>query len=123
MSLSITNFGMTAPSARLPSSHTSARREDDLPELIEARAERAGARQKVVAPAASEALAVARRDLAPSRREVRVPRKQRRVVVRAQVLPVLDDEAPLERRRDLAHRRDVRVREDVLLDPRVDHQA
>src|SRR5450756_1431947 len=91
-------------------------REDDLPQVVVARAERARAGKQVVAPHPEEPRAVAPLD-------VRVPREERALVVGAEVVNVLDDEAPLGGGGDLRERRDQAVRKDVPLDPRVGREG
>src|SRR5450756_882132 len=65
-------------------------REDDLPQVVVARAERARAGKQVVAPHPEEPRAVAPLELVPVPLDVRVPREERALVVGAEVVNVLD---------------------------------
>ena len=90
----------------------------DLIELTVACARRTRGREQVELPHQVELAIVAVRDLAVRAIEVLPPRHQRRVVVGADVVEVLEHEEALHRAADLRERRGDRVREDVLLDER-----
>src|ERR1035437_1586708 len=66
-----------------------ARGEDDLPEVVVARTERARAGEQVIAPHPEEPRAVAPLELVPVPLDVCVPREERALVVGAEVVNVL----------------------------------
>src|SRR5699024_6312140 len=74
-------------------------REHDLPQVVPARAEAGHRTGQVEPPHATEALVVPRRQVLPGRFDVVAPGLQRPVVVGAEVVPVLDHEAALQRPR------------------------
>ena len=91
----------------------------ELIQLQLAGAEAAGGGEQVEVPHAPEALVVRVGQLVPAGVDVRLPRHQRAVVVRTEVLEILDHQAPLGSVCHLRHRGQHRVGEDVLLHPRV----
>ena len=91
--------------------------QDHLPELAFARAEEAGAAHQVVLPHAVEALAVACLQLRPGALEPVPPGHQRAIVVGAEVVPVLDDEAAFDGGGYFHRRGQLAVGEHVAVDP------
>src|SRR5690606_29168880 len=111
--------GSGASALQPPAARHPGRGKQYLPELIAADPEAGHGHRQVVVPHAPEALAVALGQPRPGLVEVAPPGLQGQVVVGAEVLPVLDDEAAFHRPGDLRGRGQHGVGEDVAADPRI----
>ena len=87
--------------------------------MIFARAEGTCTHQQVVIEHSLETFAVVRLQRRPGSIEVAIPRHQRRVVISAKIMPILDGEARASLARQCRSGRQYSVGEDIFLDPSV----
>lgn len=92
---------------------------EDLPDLNVSGAKGIGTGQQVIVPHALESLVVFFMEPGPGIFQISIPVHQRLVVMRTEVVAVLEDKEPVGGFTDLSHARQHTVREDIFGDPRI----